>query len=254
MLQDTHIHIQDIKPPADRAQFIGDTMDAGLVRFFNCAARPIDWPVIRTLADTCQGIIPFFGIHPWFVDITDEDAFLQLERYLASPDALIGEIGLDKSRKNISFELQKDVFARQLVLAKKFNKPFEVHCVRAWEDTLRLIRAHAPGRRFLIHSFNGSLEIAREVAKMGGFFSINVKEFFRPNAPLRTVFEDLPAERIILETDFPHQVKATDPLVYMTTLKGGYEIAAAWRNVPLEIFMRTVYDNGTIFSHTTVDR
>jgi TatD DNase family protein len=254
MLQDTHIHIQEIRSSEAMARFSADVMAAGLGRFFNCATQPLDWPVLRLWADTYQGVIPFFGIHPWFVRQADETAFLQMEGYLALPDALVGEIGLDKARKDIDLEHQKDIFIRQLMLAKKYNKPFAVHCVRAWEDTLRLIRAHAAGLRFLIHSFNGSVEIAREVAGMGGFFSIGVKEFSNSNAPLRAVFEGLPADRIFLETDFPYQIKAVDPVAYMEALRNGYQTAAAWRKVPLETFIRMVYDNGTIFAHTTADR
>ncbi|MEI7998341.1 MAG: TatD family hydrolase [Candidatus Omnitrophota bacterium] len=254
MLQDSHLHIQGIELPSVIERFLNDIKSDGLVRLFNCATQPIDWPVIRSLSDSYHEIIPFFGIHPWFVDLAEEAAFIQLEKYLGVPKALVGEIGLDKSRKNIDFERQKDVFIRQLILAKKFNKPFAVHCVRSWEPTLRLIKEHAAGVRFLIHSFNGPLEIVQEAAKMGGFFSLAVKEFTRSGTPLCRVFEQLPGDRILLETDFPYQVKATDPVNYVTALRAGYETAAACRKVSVETFIRMVYDNGTIFANTTVDR
>ncbi len=187
--QDSHIHIQDIKSAESITRFINHTKTSCWGRFFNCAITPADWPVIKALAEKNDNIIPFFGFHPWFSDLADEKLFLELEQYLSAPLTFAGEMGLDKARKNIDFGLQKDVFTRQLLLAKKFNKPFAVHCVRAWEETITLIKTHAPGLRFLMHSFNGSPEIAQEIKRMGGFFSISVKEFTRPCIPFKEVFQ-----------------------------------------------------------------
>lgn len=254
MLQDTHIHIQDIKAAPAIEQFIVAAESGGLGRFFNCAITPADWPVIRALADKHQSVVPFFGFHPWFGDMADEAAFDRLETFLAAPDAFAGEMGLDKTRKNIDYEHQKKVFGRQLDLAAKYRKPYAVHCVRAWEDTITLIRSRAPGLRFLIHSFNGSVEIAHELSGMGAYFSVSAKEFLRPDAPLREAFVSLPAERILVETDFPYQVKWSDPEAYMAAINSAYGNAAAWRNMPAEDFINLVYNNGTLFTHGTLDR
>ena len=124
MLQDAHIHIQDIKHSQSIQSFISETFSNGFSRFFNCAIPPAVWPLIKSYAENDQRIIPFFGLHPWFADLADAGSFDKLAEYLAWPHALAGEMGLDRARKNIDFELQKDVFTKQLVLAKRFNAPF----------------------------------------------------------------------------------------------------------------------------------
>ena len=248
LFQDSHIHIQDIKSPESIANFLHDTKASGWGRFFNCAITPVDWPTIKALTEKNAALVPFFGFHPWFSDLADEASFQKLEEYLSWPLAFAGEMGLDKARKNIDFDLQKDVFARQLILAKKFNKPFSVHCVRAWEETISLIQTHAPGLRFLMHSFNGSQEIVQEIHRMGGFFSVTVKEFIRPGSAFKEIFRALPSDRILLETDFPYQIKWMNPQDYMKTVLQGYEIAASWRDCDTNTFIKAVYDNGTAFA------
>ncbi|MBF0121797.1 MAG: TatD family hydrolase [Candidatus Omnitrophica bacterium] len=254
LFQDSHIHIQDIKSLESITRFIQDAKTSGWGRFFNCAITPADWPIIKAMAEKDAALVPFFGIHPWFSDLADEKSFQQLEAYLSIPGAFAGEMGPDKARKNIDFSLQKDIFTRQLLLAKKFKKPFTVHCVRAWEETISLIKSHAPDLRFLTHSFNGSHEIAQEIQLMGGFFSVSIKEFIRDENPFKSVFKILPSNRILLETDFPYQVKWTTPQEYIKTVHKGYEIAASWRDCDTDTFIKGVYDNGTIFTHGTSDR
>ncbi|MBF0569938.1 MAG: TatD family hydrolase [Candidatus Omnitrophica bacterium] len=248
MLQDTHIHIQDIKSSEGMTQFITACEAAGFGRFFDCAITPADWPTIRSLAENDPLIVPFFGFHPWFADLADDKSLKNLEEYLAWPRALAGEMGLDRARKNIDFELQKDVFAQQLVLAEKFKKPFAVHCVRAWGETIKLIRAHAPGLRFLMHSFNGAKEIAQEISQMGGYFSISVRQFLKPDDQAQIVFQSLPEDRILIETDFPYQVKWTNPQDYAQAVCQGYETAAAWKDLPTDQFIQKIFANGTAFT------
>jgi TatD DNase family protein len=247
MLQDTHIHIQDIKNAPAIDAFLAALREAGFKRAFNCAITPPDWPVVRDLSQKHDWLIPACGFHPWFVDLADKGWEEKLSGYLAEPGVFAGEMGLDKARKNIDFGLQKEIFIGQLVLAKKFNKPCMVHCVRAWSEVLTLIKTHAPGLRFLMHSFNGSKEIADEVTKMGGYFSVTVRQFLKPDDPFQAVFESLPSEKILIETDFPYQVKWTTPADYIKAVRAGYAIAAAWKGLAPDAFAQAVFDNGTAF-------
>jgi TatD DNase family protein len=247
MLQDTHIHIQDIKNTTAIDAFLAALREAGFRRVFNCAITPADWPVVRDLSRKHDWLIPACGFHPWFCDLADKGWEEKLSQHLAEPGVFAGEMGLDKARKNIDFELQKEIFAGQLRLARKFNKPCMVHCVRAWSEVLTLIKEHAPGLRFLMHSFNGSREIADEVAGMGGYFSVGLRQFQKPDDPFKAVFEGLPAERILIETDFPYQVKWTNPAEYIQAVQAGYATAANWKGVKPEVFTKQVFDNGTAF-------
>ncbi len=247
MLQDTHIHIQDIKNSPAIDAFLLAAKEAGFGRMFNCAITPADWPVVKDLSARYEWIVPFCGFHPWFVDLANSGWEEKLSEYLSQPGILAGEMGLDKARKNIDFDLQKDMFTGQLILARKFNKPFVVHSVRAWGETIALIRAHAPGLRFLMHSFNGNREIALEIGKMGGYFSVPVRQFLKPDEEFKKVFADLPLDRILIETDFPYQVKWTTPTEYVEAVRLGYATAAEWKGVSLEAFTGAVFKNGEDF-------
>jgi len=247
MLQDTHIHIQDIKNASAVEAFLAALQVAGFRRAFNCAITPADWPVVRELSRKYDWLVPACGFHPWFADLAEKGWEEKLSIYLAEPVVFAGEMGLDKARKNIAFALQKEIFIGQLILAKKFNKPCMVHCVRAWDDVITLIKTHDPGVRFLMHSFNGSKEIADEVARMGGYFSVAVRLFLKPDDSFKTVFESLPMDRILIETDFPYQVKWTMPAAYIQAVQSAYATAAAWKGVGLEAFTKKVFDNGSAF-------
>jgi TatD DNase family protein len=254
MLQDTHIHIQDIKDNVAIEQFLTGVSAPQGFRFFDCAITPADWPIIRKMADAHKEIVPFFGVHPWFGDILNKGWEDGLASYLSASDAFAGEMGLDKARKNIDIEIQKEVFSKQLIIARRFNKPFAVHCVRAWAETIALIKDHAPGLKFLLHSFNGSKEIAQEILAMGGYVSCSAKALALADETYADVFRSIPAERVLIETDFPYQIKWSSAEDYVKAVSGAYLAAAKLKDMPLDEFIRKIHDNGTVFTDRTAAR
>ncbi len=241
MLQDAHIHIQDLKNNA----FIEEFMDAAsynaIDRFFGCAITPADWPMVMTLASRYKGFVPFFGIHPWFSDMPtpswENDLRALLEKL---PGACVGETGLDKSRKNIDMDDQKDIFRRHLVIAREFSRPFALHCVRAWPDTLALIKETAPGLAFCAHSFYGTPEVLSEVLALGGYVSFSAKQLLKPDDLLEPLVAATPIDRILIETDFPYQTKWTTPADYISILRTAYATAAGIKGLLPEQFIEAV--------------
>ncbi|MBF0485122.1 MAG: TatD family hydrolase [Candidatus Omnitrophica bacterium] len=254
MLQDTHIHLHDIKINADIERFLGAVKSAGFKRLFAVAITPQDWPIIKSLSEQNPEIVPFFGIHPWFSDMATEGWQEKIKPYLGLSHAGVGETGLDKARKNIDFTFQEKIFKDHLNLAKDTGKPFMVHSVRAWGEALLLIKKHGDGLPFLAHSFNGSREVMLEIVKLGGYVSVSVKQFLKPDEAFKDVFTAIPHDRILIETDFPYQVKWTTPQDYIHAIQSGYETAALWRHEPIENFIKAVYDNGTVFTDRTLTR
>ena len=247
MFQDTHIHVQDLKDKSAINAFVGALETAGFGRLINCAITPADWALVRALADEHTILVPSFGVHPWFADILDKGWEIRLEAFLRTPGALAGEMGLDKARKNIDMDVQKDVFATQLKIAAKVQKPFSVHCVRAWEETVALIQAHAPGQAFLLHSFNGSREIAARVTEMGGYLSFPAKAIHAFNDTDAAVLKTVRLDRILIETDFPYQIKWTVPQDYIELVQKACQKAAAIKGVAPDAFTRQVFENGRRF-------
>ncbi len=138
------------------------------------------------------------GLHPWFVDghFYANEANLRMklqdERCLA-----LGETGLDKLKPN-DFILQMDAFRWQLELASEFGLPIIVHCVKAWNDLLK-VRREFDDQIWIIHAFNASRQIAEELLLSGCYLSFGSLLFRHSKAA--KIFGGIPPERIFLETD-----------------------------------------------------
>jgi len=134
----------------------------------------------------------------------------------------IGEIGLDyyykpKTKRKLELfkEKQKEVFLKQLDLAKELNLPVIFHCRMAHEDLLEILKNHqVPG---VIHCFTGNWEQAKQYLDMGFYLGINGIIY---KLDLKEVIEKAPLEKILIETDCP----------YLTPPQAGVE-----RNEPIFI-------------------
>ena len=142
------------------------------------------------------------GIHPWnFVGMSDAEVeeALNLLQKIPNPVA-VGEIGLDyaQAKEKETRGRQQTFFAAQLDIAAGRSLPVIVHCVRALEDTLRIMREH-PMRNAIFHGFTGTPEQAARITGAGYFLSFGERTFrSRKTAEaLRSILLD----RLFLETD-----------------------------------------------------
>lgn len=134
------------------------------------------------------------GIHPWHLPASSDDALRQLGRMaLCSQCVAIGEAGLDKCC-TVSFSLQCDAFARQLGLAGERGLPVIIHCVKAWEELLAIMKRIRPGTACVIHGFRGKPQLAENLLTRGFYLSFGLR--FNSES-LRLC----PPERLFLETD-----------------------------------------------------
>ena len=109
----------------------------------------------------------------------------------------IGECGLDKI-KDTDFELQQRVFHEQILIANHVQKPLIVHCVKAFSETLELLRqAKVP---VIFHGFNRKWEIAASILKMGYYLSFG-KHLLINNSNAAMVLPLIASDRFFLETD-----------------------------------------------------
>ncbi len=172
-----------------------------------CAVRAEDFPKLAALAAAREGVVPAFGVHPWFAETFDEDAFAALRRFLeTTPRAQVGEIGLDAARTGAApLAVQREVFARQLALAAEKGVPAHVHCVRAWGELTAVLRgAERLPPRLHLHAFSGSAETARELTRLAdATFSFSPKQLARRSPKLERVLAALPRTRVLAESDAP---------------------------------------------------
>ena len=163
------------------------------------ATRPAEWGRVREITAAHPGIIPCYGVHPWFSAEAAGDWLEKLEAFLLLAPSCAGEIGLDAARATPG---QEEIFRAQLKLALKLGRPAVIHCVRAWGRLLEIIRETAPPR-FMLHAYSGAPELVKELAALGGYFSFGVGLMVPERAKLRASLAAVPRGRLLLETEAP---------------------------------------------------
>ena len=139
------------------------------------------------------------GIHPYDAEIATTDAVLSIERSALGVDA-IGEIGLDYSCK-VNRESQELIFKAQLEVAQQYSKGVVLHCVRAFEPTMKILEKYR--LKFVIfHGFIGSPEQALSATSRGYYLSFGERTFRSPKSI--EAMKATPIDRLFLETDESH--------------------------------------------------
>jgi len=138
------------------------------------------------------------GLHPWYLQRdTLEMDYVWMSELSNKPEVLaIGECGLDKLCQ-VSWDLQLEAFHWQINLAKEVSKPLIIHCVRAQQDILRILKdIEVP---FIFHGFNRSLAMANDIINAGG--SISVNALFLRTQSGQEAMRGINQNSIFLETD-----------------------------------------------------
>ena len=193
-------------------------------------------------------VIPFYGIHPWYAKSCSKIELITLGQFIKEKKAAgirfgIGETGLDKTGRNPDIEDQKGFFAFHLWLAQQYRVPVAVHCVHAWGPFIEIISEVPDDLPILMHSYSGSLETARSLLRRNTYFSFSpAVQHIDKQAE---VLEQLPLERIFLETDL-----AESPLGgSRPPLEELYSFAANLRGLDTEELKKVLENNlKTLFS------
>ncbi|MBQ8651713.1 MAG: TatD family hydrolase [Alistipes sp.] len=178
---------------------------------------------IHTHRPTEAVTIRAVGVHPWHA----AECSLPTIEAIEAADA-VGEIGLDKAC-GVDFEIQRALFAKQLELAERFEKPVVLHCVRAFEEVMTLLERHTL-RAVLFHGFIGSREQASRAVKKGYYLSFGA----RTECSNKTVeaLRETPLERLFVETDEAD-----------TTIEAMYQTIARLRGVEVEKLKEATAEN-----------
>ena len=135
------------------------------------------------------------GIHPWFLTEDDADIRLQAlqEAMKDSRILALGEAGLDKL-KGPAFGIQTRVFREEIALSEKHRLPMVIHCVKAFNELIRLKKELMPGQPWIVHGFRGKASVAIELLRHGCWLSYGV--LYQEEALKVT-----PVSRLFIETD-----------------------------------------------------
>lgn len=160
---------------------------------------------VLELVDKYSNIYGVIGLHPEEIDKFDESFLNFLEENINNPKIVgIGEIGLDYHYTKENKELQKEIFIKQIKLAKKYNKTIVVHSRDAAFDTLEILKKEANDLKIVLHCFGYSLELAKEFLKLDCMLGIGGVVTFKNGKKLVEVVENTSIDRLLLETDSPY--------------------------------------------------
>lgn len=202
MLIDTHAHLNfsTYKSDADevaKRTLAGDTWMINVGSQHSTSKRAVE------IAEKYkEGVYAAIGLHP--IHAVNEEFIREDYRVLAKSSKVVavGEIGLDYKAEYVSSkEKQKEVFLKQLDLAKKLNLPVIFHCRMAHKDVIALLQRYNKGIRGVIHCFTGSWTEAQKYLDMGFCLGFNGIIF---KLDLDKVIEKTPLDRILVETDCPY--------------------------------------------------
>jgi len=206
MLFDSHAHLNaeqykdDLEEVIDRARAEGVS---------NMLVVGFDRPTISRamqLAETYEFIYASVGWHPVdAIDMTDQD-LAWLEELAAHPKVVaLGEMGLDYHWDKSPKDIQKEVFRKQIELAKRVKLPIIIHNREATKDIVDiLIESGAEEVGGIMHCFSGSFETARECMKMNFYISFGGPVTFKNAKSVKEVAAHIPLDRLLIETDCPY--------------------------------------------------
>jgi len=215
---DAHNHLQDDRFGGQQRELLAVCGKSGVVRMVVNGTGESDWPQVLALARENKIVLPSFGYHPWYVYQRTPDWQKNLAKFLDAVPSAVGEIGLDRWKPDLRYDGQEEVFLAQLQIAVERNLPVSIHCLQAWGRLLELLQNHPrPARGFVLHSFGGAAEMIPALAKLGAYFSFPGYFLHARKLKQREIFKQVPADRLLVETDAPDQLlpeeKVLHPLV-----------------------------------------
>lgn len=205
MLFDTHMHINVEQFAEDREETIQRAFDAGVKYMVVVGFDRETIPLAIEIAEQYETIYAAVGWHPVdAIDMTDED-LAWIEKLSAHPKVVaIGETGLDYHWDKSPKGVQKEVFRKQIRLAKQVNMPIIIHNREATADIIEVLQAeNAQEVGGIMHCYNDSVDYVQACLDMNFYISLGGTVTFK-NAPLpKEVAEQVPLNRLLVETDAP---------------------------------------------------
>lgn len=210
-LVDTHCHLDFERYDEDRPAVLARAQEAGVVAVINPAVDLASSAAVCALTAEHAPVYAAVGIHPnGSVDFAPEH--IDALRALAGREGVvaIGEIGLDYYRDRSPRETQQRAFRAQLVLAAELGLPVIIHNREASQDVLAVLEGWVAGldgplreRPGVLHSFSALPSMAERAVALGFYIGITGPVTFKNADTLRRVVAEVPADRLLIETDGP---------------------------------------------------
>ena len=248
MAIDTHAHVFDEQFNLDYDDVIKNAFSNNINKVVIVGFSKETNLLAQKLAKEYPNLYPTAGIHPSEANSVNKDDITLLEEFINTNKVYaIGECGLDYYWVSDNKDQQKWLFIEQINLAIKYRLPLIIHCRDAIGDIYDILKQYKGKLRFVMHCYSGSLEMAREFIKLGGFISLGGPVTFKNAKMPKEVAINLPLDRLMIETDcpylapVPHRGKRNEPSFVRLVL----EEIANLRNMEKEE-LEEILDNNSI--------
>ena len=206
---DSHCHLNATDYDEKIEEILKQAEKSEVTRCLAVACDVNDFDELKQQLKQFPSLFGAVGIHPEYADKPyDIDILRQFIKKV--PRIIgVGECGLDYHEMPMNTkEKQKVLFEDQINLAHELALPLIIHSRDAEGDMRSILKdAYRAGKLkngFVLHCFSGSIDMAKEAVKMGGYLSAAGVLTFKNATKVREVFATIPLDRLLVETDAPY--------------------------------------------------
>ncbi len=208
-LFDTHCHLDDPRLATERDAVLARAAEAGVTRMttIGCVRDASNVTSALDVAKAHPGrVYATVGVHPHDALALDDTLFASIEATARDAQIVaIGEMGLDYHYDHAPREVQRDVFRRQIALARALRKPIVVHSREAREDTIAILREeNARDVGGIMHCFSEDVSFAKDALDLGFVASWSGIVTFRTATDIQEAARTQPLDALLVETDAPY--------------------------------------------------
>lgn len=207
MIVDSHCHLDFPDFAEELDAVVARAREAGVGRMVTIGTRIRRAAEVKAIAERFDDVFCSVGTHP---HNAGEEEGIPLETLLAEADhpkvVAIGEAGLDYHYDLDPRDAQRAGFLTHIEAARRTGLPLVIHAREADDDTAAILEEESGKGAFpfVLHCYTGGLDLARRGVALGGYVSFSGILTFKSGAPLRDIATQLPAERLLVETDAPY--------------------------------------------------
>jgi len=206
MLVDSHCHLDFPDFAAELDAVLARARAAKVVRLVTISTKVGKFPALRAIAERFDDVYCSVGTHPHHAAKEPDVTVADLVAATKHPKVVaIGEAGLDYHYDNSPREAQERGFRNHIAAARETRLPLVIHAREADDDIARILEEES-GRGsfpFVLHCYTGGEALARRGMALGGYVSFSGILTFKNSEDLRKIACQVPADRILVETDAP---------------------------------------------------
>jgi len=207
MLIDSHVNLHAAAYDADREAVIERARTAGVRRMVTICDKVSSLAAVEAVSEAHADIWHTVGTHPHEAKEDPDLAADSLARLAAHPRCVgIGETGLDFHYDLSPRDVQAGVFRAHIGAARATGLPLVVHAREADGEMAAILEdEYAAGPfKLLMHCYTSGPELLARAAAQGAWFSVSGIATFRNAEDVRARMREMPADRIVVETDCPY--------------------------------------------------